>query len=50
MVWKAQRSAHIKRPKGAIEGRDVLVVEDIVDTGYTLSHVIALLNREAPLG
>ena len=38
----------LKDLRGAIEGRDVLVVEDIVDTGYTLSHVIALLKSSGP--
>ena len=38
----------LKDLRGAIEGRDVLVVEDIVDTGHTLNHVIALLKSRAP--
>ena len=38
----------LKDLRGAIEGRDVLVVEDIVDTGYTLSHVISLLKSRGP--
>lgn len=38
----------LKDLRGAIEGRDVLVVEDIVDTGYTLSHVISLLKSRNP--
>lgn len=38
----------LKDLRGAIEGRDVLVVEDIVDTGHTLSHVISLLNSRHP--
>ncbi|MBB93988.1 MAG: hypoxanthine phosphoribosyltransferase [Rhodobacteraceae bacterium] len=38
----------IKDLRGQIEGRDVLVVEDIVDTGHTLSHVINLLNSRLP--
>ena len=33
----------LKDLRSGIEGRDVLVVEDIVDTGHTLSHVTALL-------
>jgi hypoxanthine phosphoribosyltransferase len=33
---------------GQIGGRDVLVVEDLVDTGYTLSHVVALLRSRQP--
>ena len=32
----------------AIKNRDVLIVEDIVDTGYTLSHVISLLKSRGP--
>ena len=38
----------LKDLRGAIEGRDVLVVEDIVDTGHTLNHVIALLKSRKP--
>ena len=29
-------------------GPDVLVVEDIVDTGFTLNHVIGLLQSRGP--
>ncbi|MDF1726991.1 MAG: hypoxanthine phosphoribosyltransferase [Sulfitobacter sp.] len=38
----------LKDLRGAIEGRDVLVVEDIVDTGHTLNHVINLLTNRKP--
>jgi hypoxanthine phosphoribosyltransferase len=38
----------LKDLRGQIEGRDVLVVEDIVDTGYTLSYVIKLLQNRKP--
>ena len=38
----------LKDLRGAIEGRDVLVVEDIVDTGFTLSHVTGLLKSRGP--
>ncbi|MEI4470568.1 hypoxanthine phosphoribosyltransferase [Frigidibacter sp. MR17.24] len=38
----------LKDLRGEIAGRDVLVVEDIVDTGFTLSHVIRLLESRAP--
>jgi hypoxanthine phosphoribosyltransferase len=38
----------LKDLRGAIEGRDVLVVEDIVDTGYTMHHVTRLLNGRKP--
>lgn len=38
----------LKDLRGAIEGRDVLVVEDIVDTGHTLHHVRNLLLSRNP--
>ncbi len=38
----------LKDLRGEIEGRDVLVVEDIVDTGHTLSHVMHLLSARNP--
>jgi hypoxanthine phosphoribosyltransferase len=38
----------LKDLRGEIGGRDVLVVEDIVDTGFTLSHVLKLLDARAP--
>ncbi len=34
--------------RGEIEGRDVLVVEDIVDTGHTLTHVLHILQSRNP--
>lgn len=34
--------------RGEIEGQDVLVVEDIVDTGHTLNHVLTLLESRRP--
>ncbi len=38
----------LKDLRGEIHGRDVLVVEDIVDTGFTLSHVVRLLQSREP--
>lgn len=38
----------LKDLRGEIEGRDVLVVEDIVDTGHTLKHVLSLLQSRKP--
>lgn len=38
----------LKDLRGEISGRDVLVVEDIVDTGYTLHHVLGLLKSKNP--
>jgi hypoxanthine phosphoribosyltransferase len=38
----------LKDLRGEIEGRDVLVVEDIVDTGFTLHHVLHLLHARKP--
>lgn len=38
----------LKDLRGPIEGQDVLVVEDIIDTGFTLSHVTALLRSRKP--
>ena len=38
----------LKDLRSPIEGRDVLVVEDIIDTGFTLSHVTTLLKSRKP--
>jgi len=38
----------LKDLRGDIHGRDVLVVEDIVDTGFTLSAVMKLLATRSP--
>jgi len=44
----AARVRILKDLRGEIHGRDVLVVEDIVDTGFTLSHVVKLLQNREP--
>ena len=38
----------LKDLRGEIAGRDVLVVEDIVDTGHTLAHVARFLGNRGP--
>ncbi|MBV7409848.1 hypoxanthine phosphoribosyltransferase [Maritimibacter sp. DP1N21-5] len=38
----------LKDLRGEIAGRDVLLVEDIVDTGFTLKHVVALMQTRSP--
>ncbi|MGB0661781.1 MAG: hypoxanthine phosphoribosyltransferase [Mangrovicoccus sp.] len=38
----------VKDLRGEIQGRDVLVVEDLVDTGFTLSHVTHILQGRKP--
>jgi hypoxanthine phosphoribosyltransferase len=38
----------LKDLRAAVEGRDVLVVEDIVDTGHTLKHVMGMLRARKP--
>lgn len=38
----------LKDLTGGIGGRDVLVVEDLVDTGFTLHHVVGLLKSREP--
>ena len=38
----------LKDLRAPVEGRDVLVVEDIVDTGHTMSHVQRLLRGRGP--
>lgn len=38
----------MKDIRGEIEGRDVLVVEDIIDTGHTMQHVLTLLKSRGP--
>ncbi|MEJ6398224.1 hypoxanthine phosphoribosyltransferase [Yoonia sp. 208BN28-4] len=34
--------------RGTIENRDVLIVEDIIDTGHTLAHVADFLKSKNP--
>ncbi len=34
--------------RDSIEGKDVVIVEDIIDTGRTLSHVIQYLKQKSP--
>lgn len=46
-----ESSGHIKIIKDlddSIEGKDVLVVEDIIDSGRTLSHLLNLLKSRRP--
>lgn len=38
----------LKDLRTEIHGRDVLLVEDIVDTGHTLKHVLAILAVRGP--
>ncbi len=38
----------LKDLRGEIEGRDVLLVEDIIDTGHTMHHVLSLLASRGP--
>jgi hypoxanthine phosphoribosyltransferase len=38
----------LKDLRGEIENRDVLVVEDIIDTGHTLRHVLDILATRHP--
>ena len=46
---ESSRDVHIlKDLDDTIEGKDVLIVEDIVDTGNTLSKVLQVLSLRAP--
>jgi hypoxanthine phosphoribosyltransferase len=38
----------VKDLRVEIEGKDVLLVEDIIDTGHTMKHVLALLTSRNP--
>ncbi|WP_417829816.1 hypoxanthine phosphoribosyltransferase [Thalassospira sp.] len=38
----------VKDLDGQIRGKDVVLVEDIIDTGYTLSEVVRLLRTRDP--
>jgi hypoxanthine phosphoribosyltransferase len=38
----------LKDLRGEIGGRDVLVVEDIIDTGHTMKRVVAFLSAREP--
>jgi hypoxanthine phosphoribosyltransferase len=43
--WVVQITQDLSRP---IEGEDVLLVEDIVDTGLTIAHLMDLLRTRQP--
>jgi len=46
---ESSRDVHIlKDLDDGMEGKDVLLVEDIIDTGNTLSKVLEVLNLRAP--
>ena len=46
---ESSRDVHIlKDLDDTIEGKDVLIVEDIIDTGNTLSKVLEILGLRAP--
>jgi len=48
-AMESSREVRILKDLGSeVSGRDVLVVEDIVDTGFTLSHVVRLLKSREP--
>ncbi len=48
-AMESSREVRILKDLSAeIAGRDVLVVEDIVDTGHTLHHVLGLLAARGP--
>ncbi|MEY3471736.1 MAG: hypoxanthine phosphoribosyltransferase, partial [Chloroflexota bacterium] len=38
----------LKDLSGTIEGRDVLIVEDIIDTGLTLNYLMGYLSGKSP--
>ena len=38
----------LKDLSGSIEGRDVIVVEDIIDTGLTLNYLLRYLHERSP--
>lgn len=38
----------VQRLQSPIEGRDVLVIEDIVDTGITISFLLGYLHKKKP--
>ena len=48
-AMESSREARIMKDiRGEIEGLDVLVVEDIIDTGHTMAHVLTLLSSRRP--
>lgn len=40
----------VKDLDDSIEGKDVLIVEDIIDSGRTLSYLMDMLNNRGPAG
>lgn len=38
----------VKDMRGGVGGKDILLVEDIIDTGHTMAHVLTLLRSRGP--
>ena len=48
-AMESSREARIMKDiRGEVEGLHVLVVEDIIDTGHTMNHVLNLLKSRRP--
>ena len=50
-AMSAESSGNVKIIKDvaqSIEGKDVIIIEDIVDTGYTLSNLVKVLKERNP--
>ena len=44
----AERPRFTKAAGVSLQGRDILLIEDIIDTGHTIGHLRSLLQAQAP--